>query len=102
MSARSLPIETTPPLLHRRGRGAGEHAAGRVPPRVGVDEPRVLGPLLLDALEVAELLGIGRTKTYELIARGELPVLRVGRCVRVPRSGLDTWIASRTTRGVRA
>jgi len=43
---------------------------------------------LLDALEVAELLGIGRTKTYELIARGELPVLRVGRCVRVPRSGL--------------
>jgi excisionase family DNA binding protein len=51
---------------------------------------------LLRAEEVARLLGIGRSKTYELIARGELPSLRIGRLVRVPRHALDRWIADHT------
>jgi len=56
------------------------------------------GPLLLGALEVARLLGIGRTKVYELIVRGELPIVRIGRCVRVSRSHLAVWIESRTAK----
>src|SRR5947209_7942293 len=32
---------------------------------------------LLRAEEVAELLGIGRSKSYELIASGDLPSLRI-------------------------
>jgi excisionase family DNA binding protein len=51
---------------------------------------------LLRAHEVARLLGIGRSKTYELIARGELPSLRIGRLVRVPRHALERWIADHT------
>lgn len=51
---------------------------------------------LLRAEEVARLLGIGRSKTYELIASGELPSLRIGRLVRVPRHALDRWIADHT------
>ncbi len=51
---------------------------------------------LLRAEEAAIVLGIGRSKTYELIARGELPSLRIGRLVRVPRQALDRWIADRT------
>lgn len=51
---------------------------------------------LLRAEEVARILGIGRSKTYELIARGELPSLRIGRLVRVPRHALDQWIADHT------
>jgi prophage regulatory protein len=51
---------------------------------------------LLRAHEVARLLGIGRSKTYELIARGELPSLRIGRLVRVPRHALEQWIAEHT------
>ncbi len=39
--------------------------------------------LLLRIPEVAKALGLGRTKIYELIAAGELPVIRVGRAVRV-------------------
>src|SRR5438445_11928338 len=49
------------------------------------------GPLLLETPEVARLLGLGRTKVYELIARRELPVVRLGRCVRVPRHELQVW-----------
>jgi excisionase family DNA binding protein len=52
--------------------------------------------LLLEAREVARLLGVGRTKVYELIARRELPVISIGRCVRVPVQQLQVWIASHT------
>ncbi len=50
---------------------------------------------LLRAEEAAHLLGIGRTKIYEMIARGEVPALRIGRLVRVPRHALEEWIADR-------
>jgi excisionase family DNA binding protein len=51
--------------------------------------------LLLRAEEVARLLSIGRTKVYELIGRGELPVVRIGRSVRIPRRALEEWIRER-------
>ena len=51
-------------------------------------------PLLLAAPEVATLLGLGLTKVYELIARDEIPVIRIGRCVRVPHEQLTVWIAT--------
>lgn len=51
---------------------------------------------LLRAQEVARILGVGRSKAYELMLRGELPVIRIGRLVRVPRYCLDHWIAERT------
>jgi excisionase family DNA binding protein len=52
--------------------------------------------LLLRAEEVATLLGVGRSKVWEMIWSGELPAIRMGRLVRVPRSRLDEWIASRS------
>jgi excisionase family DNA binding protein len=53
---------------------------------------------LLRVEEVARILGIGRTKAFEMVARRELPVIRMGRLVRVPRAALDAWIAERTER----
>lgn len=52
---------------------------------------------LLRPEEVQNILRIGRSKVYEMIARGELPVIRIGRAVRVPRSELERWIDERTT-----
>jgi excisionase family DNA binding protein len=52
--------------------------------------------LLLDSRSVAELLGLGRTKVFQMMASGELPVIRIGRCVRVPRSALESWVAAQT------
>ena len=48
--------------------------------------------LLLRPLEAARLLGIGRSKLFEMLARNELPVIRLGRCVRIPRRELAAWI----------
>jgi excisionase family DNA binding protein len=48
--------------------------------------------LLLRVEEVAELLSLGRSKTYELIASGAIPVVRLGRCVRVPAPALRRWL----------
>jgi len=38
--------------------------------------------------EAAELLGISRAFAYELVARGELPVIRLGRRIVVPKAAL--------------
>ena len=56
--------------------------------------------LLLRIPEVAETLGIGRTKIYELIATGELPTIRVGRAVRISVSTLQKWVEAREQQGV--
>jgi excisionase family DNA binding protein len=54
-------------------------------------------PLLLKPEDVAHLLGLGRSKVYEMIAAGELPVTRIGTAVRVPRDVLLQWIREHTT-----
>jgi excisionase family DNA binding protein len=51
---------------------------------------------LLRAEEVARVLGVGRSKVFEMFRTGDLPVLRMGRCVRVPRSALAAWIEAQT------
>jgi len=43
-------------------------------------------PELLNIAEVAAYLGIGRSLAYALVARHELPSVRLGRLVRVPRA----------------
>ena len=58
----------------------------------GADEDDA--PWLLDSRNVSRLLGIGRSKAFQMMLRAELPVVRIGRCVRVPRSALAIWISN--------
>jgi excisionase family DNA binding protein len=51
--------------------------------------------LLLRPDEAAELIGIGRSKVYEMLATGELPSVRVGGRLRVPLNELREWVAQR-------
>ena len=51
--------------------------------------------MLLRIPEVMSTLGLGRTKIYELIASGELPVVRIGRAVRISPAALERWINER-------
>jgi excisionase family DNA binding protein len=44
--------------------------------------------LTLTVEEAARLLGVSRAHAYELAARGEIPILRLGRRVLVPREAL--------------
>lgn len=50
--------------------------------------------LVLNAGEAAELLGISRALVYELCARGEIPHLRLGRRVVIPRRAFISLINS--------
>ena len=50
---------------------------------------------LLKPTEAADMLGIGRTRIYEMLAEGELPSIRIGRSVRVPVAALNKWIEER-------
>lgn len=55
-----------------------------------------LEPLLLKAPDVANLLGLGRSKVFAMVAAGGLPVVRIGRSVRIPRQALERWIRDQT------
>jgi excisionase family DNA binding protein len=43
--------------------------------------------------EVAELLGLSRGLTYDLVRAGTIPAERVGRRWIIPRARLDAWLA---------
>ncbi len=50
--------------------------------------------ILLDIHEAAALLGVKKTKAYEMAASGEMPgVVRIGRLVKVHRPTLIEWLA---------
>lgn len=49
--------------------------------------------LLLRPDEAAEILGVGRSKIYALLASGEVPSVRVGHSVRIPFEALRRWVA---------
>ncbi len=52
--------------------------------------------LLLRLPEVASLLGVGRSTVYELVQRGDLPAVHVGRAVRIPSAALRRWVEQQT------
>ena len=43
--------------------------------------------------EAAKVLGIGRASAYSAVRRGELPVIRIGKRVVVPRAALERMLA---------
>lgn len=43
--------------------------------------------------EAAELLSLSRAFVYKLIARGEIPVIHIGRAARIPVAELERWVA---------
>ena len=55
---------------------------------------QVIERLMFRPIEAAEAIGISRSRCYELIARGELPSVKVGGCIRIPVTALKEWISS--------
>jgi excisionase family DNA binding protein len=56
--------------------------------------------VLLRPMEAAAALGVGRTKLYELLNSADFPVVRIGRCVRVPVDDLKLWKDRHVVMGV--
>jgi len=64
--------------------------------------PNGTGPthevLLLRPSEAARVLAISPRKLWELTNMCEVPVIRIGRCLRYPREALQAWVAGRQGR----
>ncbi len=48
--------------------------------------------LFIKPKEAAEVLCLGRSKIYELIADGTIPSVRIGKSIRVPVKELLEWV----------
>ena len=51
--------------------------------------------LLLKIEDAADALSLGRSKTYELIQRGELRTVKIGRATRVPTDAIREYVERR-------
>jgi excisionase family DNA binding protein len=49
-------------------------------------------PLMLTIEEAAAILRVGRSAAYEAARRGEIPTVRIGRALRVPRFRLEEML----------
>lgn len=48
--------------------------------------------LVLSVAEAAHLLGVGRNHLYDMVAAGEIPHVRFGRLIKIPRVALEEWL----------
>lgn len=56
-----------------------------------ISVPAVKGeevPAIMSVPEAARFLGVGRNTVYDAVRRGEIPSIRFGRQIRIPRHGL--------------
>ncbi len=54
--------------------------------------------LLLNSVDAAALLSIGRTTLYELVWSGQLTAVHIGRSLRFTRAELEAFVARLTER----
>ena len=54
---------------------------------------------LLRPHEAAELLGLGRSTVYELIASGAIPSITIRKSRRIPLETLRAWVRAQTDAG---
>lgn len=46
-------------------------------------------PLVFDVPTAGRLLGLTRNSAYEAAKRGDIPTIKIGRLLRVPKAALD-------------
>ena len=49
--------------------------------------------ITIDVPEVAKLLGISRNAAYEAVRRGEIPSIRLGARIVIPRAALERLLS---------
>lgn len=88
--------QRVPSITSDLGSAAG-HGPNGGRPADNAETPPVeaRAPLLLRPAEAAEQLRVSRAQAYRLIESKEIPSIRVGSQLRVPRDALREWIARR-------
>ena len=56
-------------------------------------------PLFLNAVAVAEVLGIASSSAYELMHEADFPVLKIGNRIVVPKAKFIQWVEQHTNGG---
>ena len=59
-------------------------------------EKQVLSPA-----DVAPLLGVSKSRVYQLIADGVMPAVRVGGALKIPRNAWETWLETQGMQALR-
>ncbi|BBZ96184.1 hypothetical protein BRDID11004_29090 [Bradyrhizobium diazoefficiens] len=49
--------------------------------------------LVYEVPEAGALLGLGRNASYEAAKRGDIPTIRIGKLIRVPKAAFDQMLA---------
>lgn len=52
-------------------------------------------PWLVTVPEAAAILGIGKSKVYDLMVNEGLPKIKFGTAVRIPVKALEEWLSQR-------
>lgn len=68
-------------------------AAHRTPSPENHDQTR--SPLAVRIREACRLIGLGRSTVYELIAAGELEMIKVGAATLIPMDSLERLVADK-------
>ena len=58
--------------------------------------------LTMTVPECAQLLGVGRNNCYERAKAGEIPSIRVGKRLLIPRAALQKWLDETRNRAAAA
>ncbi len=53
-------------------------------------------PVTYSVEEVAKMLGIARGKAYEHVRNGDIPSIRMGRRLLIPRARFHAWLNGQT------
>ena len=56
---------------------------------------------LLNPGDIAEILHVSKASAYLLLKRGTIPIVRIGKMVRVKRKDLDRYIYEKTSLGTK-
>ena len=57
-----------------------------------MDNPPEPEPLTVSVPEAGRMLGIGKAAAYAAAHRGEIPTIRLGRLLRVPRRAIEVML----------
>ena len=64
----------------------------RKPVLIHREQELIMERLLLSPEEAAEVLGVGRSRIYDLMRKRELVSVRIGKCRRVPVAALKAYV----------
>ena len=59
-------------------------------------KPKAAERLVMSVPEAGRMLGLGRNASYEAVKRGEIPVLRFGKLLKVSRIWLERVLRGET------